>query len=334
MNPETRNYDLSERIAKLERENRRMKRSALALLLLPVAFLVMAQAQAPKPNPNLTPAPAQSPTANPAATPAPATPPVPNPAQAAAPAKPPLPAAAPASRVVVASEFVLKDASGHMRARLWFGPKPGKSPSTALLTFYDSNGDRDLASLSVDGTAHSANLNLGGVTTGTASMSLSTDAKGSHAAFQSAGKQQNIQVSAESETSRIFLSAPGDPSKAVVNLTSGADGGELQVNDAQASGVVALSTRNKPGVSVKDRDGRSALLASDHLSFGDPQNNFPVVLYAGKDGPFFNLQDAQGFNVQMGVSRTITNTTGKRLTSTAAALRMFSDKGDLLWSAP
>jgi hypothetical protein len=97
---------------------------------------------------------------------------------------------------------------------------------------------------------------------------------------------------------------------------------------------VALSTKGKTGVTVRDREGRSALLANDHLSFGDPQNNFPVVLYAGKDGPFFNLQDAQGFNVQMGVSRTITKTTGKRLTSSAASLRMFSDKGDLLWSAP
>jgi hypothetical protein len=331
MSSEAPRYEvLSARIEKLERENRTMKRSALAFLVLPVAFLVMAQA--PKPAPAATATPTPAPTQSPASTP----PQTPSPAQTAAPApaKAPLPAQAPASRVVVASEFVLKDASGHMRARIWFGPKPGKSPSTALLTFYDSNGDRDLASLTVDGTAHSANLNLGGLTTGSASLSLSADSKGSYAAFQSAGKLQGIQLAAESQTARVALSSTGDPSKAIVSLTSGADGGELDVNDAQTGASVALSTNGKTGVTVRDREGRSALLANDHLSFGDPQNNFPVVLYAGKDGPFFNLQDAQGFNVQMGVSRTITKTTGKRLTSSAATLRMFNDKGDLLWSAP
>jgi hypothetical protein len=331
MSSEAPRYEvLSARIEKLERENRTMKRSALAFLVLPVAFLVMAQAPKPAPAPTAIPTPA--PTQSPASTP----PQTPSPAQTAAPAPPkaPLPAQAPASRVVVASEFVLKDASGHMRARLWFGPKPGKSPSTALLTFYDSNGDRDLASLTVDGTAHSANLNLGGLTTGSPSLSLSADSKGSYAAFQSAGKLQGIQLAAESQTARVALSGTGDPSKAIVSMTSSADGGELDVNDAQAGASVGLSTKGKPGVTVRDREGRSALLANDHLSFGDPQNNFPVVLYAGKDGPFFNLQDAQGFNVQMGVSRTITKTTGKRLTSSAASLRMFNDKGDLLWSAP
>jgi hypothetical protein len=304
-----------------------MKRSALAILVLPIAFLVMAQA--PKSPAAPTPAPAQSPTPTQPQTTQP-----PKSAAIPAPAKAPVPAQAPVGRVVVASEFVLKDASGHMRARLWFGPKPGKSPSTALLTFYDSNGDRDLASLTVDGTAHSANLNLGGLTTGSPSMSLSADSKGSYATFQSAGKLQGIQLAAESQTARVSLSGMGDPSKAIVSMTSSADGGELNVNDAQAGASVALSTKGKTSVTVRDREGRSALLANDHLSFGDPQNNFPVVLYAGKDGPFFNLQDAQGFNVQLGVSRTITKTTGKRLTSSAASLRMFNDKGDLLWSAP
>jgi hypothetical protein len=318
---------LSARIEKLERENRTMKRSALAILVLPIAFLVMAQAPkstvAPTPAPAQPPTPTQPQTAQPPAT-----------AATPAPAKTPGPAQAPVSRVVVASEFVLKDASGHMRARLWFGAKPGKSPSTTLLTFYDSNGDRDLASLTVDGTAHSANLNLGGLTTGSPTTSLSADSKGSYAAFQSAGKLQGIQLAAESQTARVSLSGMGDPSKAIVSMTSSADGGELNVNDAQAGASVALSTKGKTSVTVRDREGRSALLANDHLSFGDPQNNFPVVLYAGKDGPFFNLQDAQGFNVQLGVSRTITKTTGKRLTSSAASLRMFNDKGDLLWSAP
>ena len=329
MSAESPRYEvLSARIEKLERENRTMRRSALAFLVLPVAFLVMAQAQSPKSPVVPTPSPAQPPTPTQPQTQSPASTATPAPAKASVPAQ------APVSRVVVASEFVLKDASGHMRARLWFGPKPGKSPSTALLTFYDSNGDRDLASLTVDGTAHSANLNLGGLTTGSPSMSLTADSKGSYAAFQSAGKLQAIQLAAESETSRVSISGAGDPSKAIVSMMSSADGGELDVNDAQAGASVALSAKGKIGVTVRDREGRSALLANDHLSFGDPQNNFPVVLYAGKDGPFFNLQDAQGFNVQMGVSRTITKTTGKRLTSSAASLRMFNDKGDLLWSAP
>jgi len=276
---------LSARIAKVERENRRMKRTALALLVLPLAFLVMGQSQA--------------------------------------------------TRVVVANEFVLKDASGHMRARLWFGLKPTKSPTTAFLTFYDSSGNQDLVSLAADGVEHSASLNLGGVMTGSPSLTLSAEAKGSYASFETAGnKLQGIQLSAETEKSRISLSGIGDPLKGGVNLTDSTEGGELHVNDAQGNAGVAILTKGKDGVSVMDREGRSVLLVGDHLSFGDSQNNFPAVLYGGNDGPFLNLEDAKGFNVQLGVSKTITKTTGQRRTSSAASLRMFNDKGDLLWSAP
>ena len=86
---------LLERIGKVERENRRMKRGALALLIFPLAFMVMAQS--------------------------------------------------PATKIVEANAFVLRDASGHCwRARLWFGPKPTKSPAAAILTFYDATGERGI----------------------------------------------------------------------------------------------------------------------------------------------------------------------------------------------
>ena len=275
---------LVERIGKVERENRRMKRLGLALLILPSVLLLMAQS--------------------------------------------------PATQVVVANQFVLKDASGHTRARLWFGPKPTKSPKAVLLTFYDSTGTRDLISLAADSAEHSANLNLGGLITGSPSLTLSADAKGSYASLEStSNKLQGIQLSAETEKSRLFLSGTGDLLKGGVNLTDGTEGGELHVKDAQHNASVDILANGRDGVSILDRDGRSVLLVGDHLSFGDSQQNLPAVLYGGKDGPFLNLEDAQGFNVQLGVSKTVT-TTGQHRTSNAASLRMFNDKGEILWSAP
>ena len=122
--------------------------------------------------------------------------------------------------------------------------------------------------------------------------------------------------------------------KGGVNMTDGAEGGELHVLDAQNNASVDLLAKGKDGISISDRGGESALLVGDHLSFSDAQKNLPAVLYGGHDGPFLNLEDAQGFNIQLGVSKTIAKTTGQHLTSSAASLRMFSDKGDLLWSAP
>ena len=275
---------LVERIGKVERENWRMKRLALALLIFPSALLLMAQSQA--------------------------------------------------TQVVVANQFVLKDASGHTRARLWFGPKPTKSPKAVWLTFYDSTGTQDLISLAADSVEHSANLNLGGLITGSPSLTLSANAKGSYASLESTGnKLQGIQLSAETEKSRLFLSGTGDLLKGGVNLTDGTEGGELHVKDAQHNASVDILANGRDGVSIVDRDGRSVLLVGDHLSFGDSQQNLPAVLYGGKDGPFLNLGDAQGFNVQLGVSKTVT-TTGQHRTSSAASLRMFNDKGEILWSAP
>jgi len=275
---------LVERIGKVERENRRMKRIALALLIFPLALLLMAQSQA--------------------------------------------------TRVVEANEFTLKDVSGHTRARLWFGQKPGKSPKAVLLTFYDATGKRDLITLAADSAEQSANLNLGGLITGSPSLSLSADAKGAYASLESTGnKLQGIQLSAEAEKSSLSVSGTGDASKGGVNLTDGAEGGQLQIKDAQNNASVQILANGRDGVSVLDREGRSALLLGDHLSFGDTQQNFPAVLYGGKEGPFLNLQDAQGFNVQLGVSKTIT-TSGQRRTSSAASLRMFNDKGEIVWWAP
>jgi len=275
---------LVERIGKVERENRRMKRIALALLILPSALLLMAQSQG--------------------------------------------------TRVVDANEFTLKDVSGHTRARLWFGQKPGKSPKAVLLTFYDATGKRDLITLAADSAEQSANLNLGGLITGSPSLSLSAGAKGAYASLESTGnKLQGIQLSAEAEKSRLSVSGTGDASKGGVNLTDGAEGGQLQIKDAQNNASVQILANGRDGVSVLDREGRSALLLGDHLSFGDTQQNFPAVLYGGKEGPFLNLQDAQGFNVQLGVSKTIT-TSGQRRTSSAASLRMFNDKGEIVWWAP
>jgi len=228
----------------------------------------------------------------------------------------------------------LKDVSGHTRARLWFGQKPGKSPKAVLLTFYDATGKRDLITLAADSAEQSANLNLGGLITGSPSLSLSADAKGAYASLESTGnKLQGIQLSAEAEKSRLSVSGTGDASKGGVNLTDGAEGGQLQIKDAQNNASVQILANGRDGVSVLDREGRSALLLGDHLSFGDTQQNFPAVLYGGKEGPFLNLQDAQGFNVQLGVSKTIT-TSGQRRTSSAASLRMFNDKGEIVWWAP
>ena len=276
---------LVHRIEKIEQENRRMRRAALALLILPLALVLMAQSQTTK--------------------------------------------------VVEANEFVLKDVSGHMRARLWFGLKPGKSPTTAMLDFFDSAG-QDLLSLSANGAERSANLNLGGLITTVPTLTLSASAKGSYASLETGRTFQGINLSADTTNSRIALSGTGDPLKGGVNLTDGAEGGSLYVNDTQGgAGVFIIAGgKNKNGLAVMNREGRQALLLGDSISLGHAQDNTSAVLYNGKDGPYLNLGDAQGFNVQLGVSKTIAKTTGQQHTSSAASLQMFNAKGDVLWSAP
>ncbi len=231
-----------------------------------------------------------------------------------------------ATKVVEANEFVLKDASGHMRARLWFGLNPTKSPTTTLLTFYNSTGQPDLITLAANEQDHSANLILGGPSG--ASLNLSADAKGSYASFQPAvNKLQGIQLSAEAGGSRLSLQGAGDLSKGI-SLADSKAGGELYVNDPQGdAGVSIMAKQGQDGVSVQSGQGALALLKGDYLSLGDEKS--PAVLSGGKDGP-----DAQGFNVQLGVSETVSKTTGQQRTSSAASLQMFNGKGDIIWSAP
>jgi hypothetical protein len=126
----------------------------------------------------------------------------------------------------------------------------------------------------------------------------------------------------------------GDSVNGGVNLADGAEGGELHVKDAKGNAGVNLLAKGNEALSLVDREGRSVLLVGDHLSFGDSQQSLRAVLYGGKDGPYLNLSDAQGFNVQLGVSKTIVKTTGKQLTSSVATLRMFDADGNIIWSAP
>jgi hypothetical protein len=239
-----------------------------------------------------------------------------------------------ATRVVEANEFVLKDASGHMRARLWFGLNPTKSPTTTFLTFYDSTGESDLITLAANEQDHSANLILGGTVTLAPSLMFSTNTKGSYASFETPGsnKLQGIQLSAEAGKSTVSVSGTGGMFKGV-SLSDSAEGGELYVNDAQGdAGVSVIAKQGKDGVSVQNGQGALALLNGDNLSLGDEKS--PAVLSGGKDGPYLNLSDAQGFNVQLGVSKTVSKTTGQQHTSSAASLQMFNGKGDVIWSAP
>jgi hypothetical protein len=285
MSTEAPDYEaLVNRIGKVERENRRMKRAGLALVILSATLVLMGQSQATK--------------------------------------------------VVEANEFVLKDASGHMRARLWFGLKPTKSPARTFLTFYDSTGESDLITLTANAQDRSADLTLGGLITTTPSLNLSTNAKGSYASFEAPGSNrlQGIELLAEAGKSTVLVSGTGDIFKGV-SLTDSAEGGELYVNDAQGDAEVSIMAKQgKDFVSVQNGQGASALLNGDSLSLGDEKS--PAVLSGGKDGPYLNLSDAQGFNVQLGVSKTVSKTTGRQQTSSAASLQMFNGKGEVIWSAP
>jgi hypothetical protein len=119
MSTEAPDYEaLVNRIGKVERENRRMKRAGLALVILSATLVLMGQSQATK--------------------------------------------------VVEANGFVLKDASGKVRAQLAFGGQPSKSPDEARLDFFDVSGNV-MASLIADSKTQQEWLGLGIDSSGTGS---------------------------------------------------------------------------------------------------------------------------------------------------------------------
>jgi hypothetical protein len=117
-----------------------------------------------------------------------------------------------------------------------------------------------------------------------------------------------------------------------VNLSDSKDGGQIYVNDAQGDAGVAILAKGKDGLFVNDRDGNSTLLSGDSLVMGGSRT--PVTLFGGNNGPYLNLTDAQGYQVQLGVSETISKVVGEQHTSSAASLHMFDSKGTVIWSAP
>jgi hypothetical protein len=93
-----------------------------------------------------------------------------------------------------------------------------------------------------------------------------------------------------------------------------------------------LLAKGKDGLFVNDPDGNSTLLSGDRLLMGGSRTH--VTLFGGKDGPYLNLNDAQGYQLQLGVSETISKVVGEQHTSSAASLHMFDSKGAVIWSAP
>lgn len=108
------------------------------------------------------------------------------------------------TKVVEANEFVLKDASGKVRARLWFGVQPTSSPSMTMFDFYDAEG-KELAYLGTDSSSHDANLKLGGEE-GQGSVWLGATGQGAGISLKTSGNPRDgIGLSAYPGASSVFL---------------------------------------------------------------------------------------------------------------------------------
>lgn len=91
---------------------------------------------------------------------------------------------------------------------------------------------------------------------------------------------------------------------------------------------LSLSSPNKAGLLLQASPGGPQLILAD------PDAKRSIGLDLTADGPSVTLDDANGFETQIGVSNLESPTTGETSKTSAASIKLFGKDRKVLWSAP
>ena len=229
------------------------------------------------------------------------------------------------TKTVEANEFILKDTSGNVRARLAVDEKK----SAAVFALFDNEG------------RHSMEVESGSFGTG-ATMRLSD----------------------EQGKTRVYLSA-NDILGGVLSLLNkgGAPGTVLYTNRAKfdtvtaktvttpalflnrnhdphspadlerSAGLLFVGEDNTVTLGLLDEDGKkSHFLGPKHLSFIGSETTPETITTFSRDGVY--VTDNQGFAAQIGAAELINPRTGETRKTSAASIVLFDKNKNVLWKAP
>lgn len=226
-------------------------------------------------------------------------------------------------RIVEAERFVLKDAQGHVHGFLGISPhgaslslhdgdgRPFVSLDDVGLHILDGNGN-SRARISLDKNRSSISLNDG---SGKADALLSVDEDGPRIAISEGEGLASLWVDAKKQAGLLLTDTKGN---IVSRLWVLEDEPDLGLDDATGQERVHIGFVDH----------------SPELSLYDANGNERANLSSSSDGVSLELSDPQGFKTSIGNTGLMTPSTGETHQTSAASIRMFNDKGNVIWAAP
>jgi len=209
-------------------------------------------------------------------------------------------AQAPPKKAIEANEFVLKDASGNVRARLSM-----EGDNRPTLSFYK------------DKTTLTAALEGGDAPTLVLSRAGSTD-----------------QVQVSTNASFAGMAIYGKNVRAGLSVQKGVPA--LDLFDAEGNSQVSLSASSlKPGLTMNDHKNNSFLsLTASGFTMNDSAGAGRAALSTSDGKPSLTLSDKNGFSAVFGSADLVVPATGRKESSSAASVVLFAKDKKVLWSAP
>jgi hypothetical protein len=203
------------------------------------------------------------------------------------------------SRVLEANEFVLKDNSGTVRARL-----SADTTNRPTLTFY---GEKNHISASLAGGDEP------------------------FLALFRAGTNELVQLGAN----RAFygLGLYEKEIRAGLSVQNGNPG--IELFDESGKPQVSIEADKKTGefITLGGTAGKeSAMLWNTGVSIFGKEGSFRVEL--GEEGPSLDLKDNEGFSTTLGRTDLVALASGRKERTPAASLVLFGKNQKVLWSAP
>jgi hypothetical protein len=240
----------------------------------------------------------------------------------------------PIARTIEAQAFVLKDATGKVRAELHM---TDTGPELALYSDSQSTAEVHLGAIKNVGWGLGV---LGDQAEGIAILRVDRNGPG----LGLTKGQDSAVVNVGKGGSSLVLGGLGE-GEAHVNLNLDKDGPSLRLRSAGKDNTHALLSVLKDGPGLWMHDDASGENSSALLSLGKDGSSLSlsggalggrpsVYLTAYKNGPNLDLADPDGFRTSIGSQELVTRTTGEKIQTSAASIHLFDPKGKTLWSAP